>query len=618
MNENTKMRPISLLAAAILALFMLWMAPPAPAAEPAPAPSFSLHGTPKYAPGFDHFDYTDPTAPKGGNVVLAAIGTFDSLNPFILKGTPAAGMALTFDTLMTESLDEPTTSYGLIAETLEVPEDRSWTIFNINPKARFSDGTQVTAADVAWTFTTLLKEGAPTFATYYQGVEKTEILSPNRIKFTFKPGDNRELPSILGQLPVLSKAYFSKAIFNQTSFDAPLGSGPYKVLKINAGKSITLQRNPDYWGKDLPVNRGRYNFETIRYDYYRDPSIAVEALKGGAFDWRYENSAKNWATEYDNLPAVQQHQLVKETIQAQRLTPMQGYVFNIRKPIFADRRVREALGYAFDFEWSNRTLFYGAYTRSRSYFENTELAATGLPSPAELKILEKLRGKIPDEIFTKEYQPPKTDGSGNIRASLGAALKLLADAGWTVKDNRLVDKNGTAMEFEILLDEPAFERVTLPFVENLKRLGITARVRTIDPAQYQHRLADFDFDMTVHIFAATLSPGNEQSELWGSASADISGSQNVIGIKDPAIDTLVSEVISAPDWDTLVARSRALDRVLQWGFYVIPQFHSQTYNLVYWNMFGHPKVGAKYSIAFDSWWYDAAKAATVTMRSRSE
>jgi microcin C transport system substrate-binding protein len=608
-------RPARRCLAVMLALGAALMeAASAGAADPAPQPSFSLHGTPKYGPNFDHFDYTDPSAPKGGDVVMSAIGTFDSLNPFILKGTPSAAVALTIDTLMTEALDEPTTSYGLIAETLEVPEDRSWVIYNINPKARFSDGSAVTAEDVAWTFTTLVKEGAPSYRTYYAGVAKVEVLSPARVKFTVKPGDNREIPSILGQMPVLSKAYYTSHVFDQTSFDPPLGSGPYKVVKVDAGKSITLQRNPNYWAKDLPVSRGRFNFETIRYDYYRDPTIAVQALKGGAFDWRLENSAKNWATEYDNLPAFQQGQLVKETLKAARLTPMQGFTFNVRKPQFADRRVREALGYAFDFEWSNRTLFYGLYTRSRSYFENTELEAKGLPSPAELKILEPLRGKIPDEVFTKEYQPPKTDGSGNLRASLGAALKLLAEAGWTVKDNRLVDKNGTPMEFEVLLDDPAFERITLPFVENLKRLGVTARVRTIDPAQYQHRVDDFDFDMIVNLFPATLSPGNEQSEAWGSASADAKGSSNVVGVKDPAIDALVSQVIAAPDWDSLVARSRALDRVLQWNFFVVPHFNLKEYWAVYWNMFGHPKVNPKYSVAFDSWWVDKDKAAKLTMR----
>jgi microcin C transport system substrate-binding protein len=457
-----------------------------------------------------------------------------------------------------------------------------------------------------------VKEGQPTYRTYYAGVEKVEVLSPARVKFTAKPGDNREIPSILGQMPVLSKAYYAAHPFNQTSYEAPLGSGPYKVLKIDPGKSITLERNPDYWAKDLPVARGRFNFGTIRYDYYRDPTIAVAALKGGAFDWRLENSAKNWATEYDNLPATQQGQLVKETLKASRLTPMQGFIFNLRKPQFADRRVREALGYAFDFEWSNRTLFYGLYSRSRSYFGNTELEAKGLPSPEELKILEPLRGKIPDEVFTKEYQPPKTDGSGNMRAGLAAALKLLAEAGWTVKNNRLVDKNGRPMEFEVLLDEPSFERITLPFVENLKRLGVVAHVRTIDPAQYQHRVDDFDYDMIVNLFPATLSPGNEQREIWGSESAEEKGSYNVVGVKDAAIDQLVSQVIAAPDWDNLVARSRALDRVLQWNYFVVPHFHLQEFWAVYWNVFGHPKIGAKYSVAFDAWWVDKDKAAKIS------
>jgi microcin C transport system substrate-binding protein len=612
MSANNKTKPAWLLAA-ILSLTAL-LPLPAGAADPAPQPSFSLHGTAKYGADFDHFDYADPKAPKGGDVVLSAIGTFDSLNPFILKGTPSPAVALTFDTLMTESLDEASTAYGLIAESLEVPEDKSWVIYNINPKARFADGSAVTAADVAWTFDTLMKEGAPNYRAYYNAVDKAEVLSPTRVKFSFKPGDNNELPLILGQLPVLSKAYYATHTFNQTTFDAPLGSGPYKVLKTDPGKSITLQRNPDYWGKDLPVNRGRFNFGTIRYDYYRDPTIAVAALKGGAFDWYLENSSKNWATEYDDFPAVKQGDLVKEEIKSERPTGLQGFAYNIRRPVFQDPKVREALAYAFDFEWSNRTLFYGAYKRTRSYFENSPLAATGLPSPEELKILEPFRGKIPEEVFTKEYQPPKTDGSGNIRANLGAALKLLTAAGWTVKNNRLVDKNGTPMQFEILLDEPAFERVTLPFVENLKRLGIAARVRTIDPAQYQHRLDQFDFDMIVNVFPESLSPGNEQRDFWGSASADTTGGQNLIGIKDPVIDKLVDELIAAPNWDSLVAHTRALDRVLQWRFYTIPQFYSQSFRLVYWNMFGHPAASPKYSIDIQAWWVDPAKAANVNQR----
>jgi microcin C transport system substrate-binding protein len=580
---------------------------------PAPQPSFAIRGEPKYQPGFDHFDYVDPAAPKGGSIVLGTVGTFDSLNPFILKGTPPASMGYTYDTLMAPSLDEPATNYGLVAETMQVPEDRSWVIFNIDPKARFSDGSPITAADVAWTFTTLIKEGSPSFASYYQSVAQVEIVSPAAVKFTFKPGDNRELPSILGQLPVLSKDYYSKVPFNQTSFDPPVYSGPYKVAKIDGGKSITLQRDRNYWGKDLPANRGRYNFDTIRTDYYRDFSVAIEALKAGAFDWWSENSAKNWATAYDT-PAVQQGQLVKQAIPSEMPTGLQGFVYNIRKPIFGDRRVREALAYAYDFEWGNRTLSYGLFTRTRSYFSNSPMEATGLPSPAELQILEPFRGKIPDEVFTREYQPPKTDGSGTIRANLATALKLLADSGWSVKNNVLVDKSGRPFEFELLLQDASYERLALPFAENLKRLGINAKVRTIDPAQYQHRLESFDFDMTISAFAESPSPGNEQRDFWSSASADTQGGMNLVGIKDPVVDQLVAQLIAAPDWDSLVARTRALDRVLQWGFYTIPQFHTRDTWLVYWNMFGRPQTNPAYAVAFDAWWVDPAKLAALTLR----
>ncbi|MGO8865332.1 MAG: extracellular solute-binding protein [Alphaproteobacteria bacterium] len=575
-------------------------------------PGIAMHGDVKYKPGFTHFDYTDPAAPKGGEVREAAIGTYDSLNPFILKGVPAAGIGLTFDTLMVSSQDEAFSEYGLVAETIEVPKDRSWTIFTLRPEARFQDGSPITADDVVWTFDTLKAKGHPSYAAYYHSVVKAEKLGERKVKFSFAPGDNRELPLILGQLPVLSKKYYESHDFEKTALEAPLGSGPYKVAATDPGRSITLERVKDYWGKDLPVNKGRYNFDRIRIDYYRDDNVSLEAFKAGDYDFRQENSSKSWATGYD-APAVRDGRIKKEEIPNEEPQGMQGYVYNIRRDVFKDARVRSALAYAFDFEWSNKTLFYGQYARTESYFSNSELASRGLPSADELKVLEPLKGQIPDEVFTKQYEAPKTDGSGNIRPNLAIALKLLEAAGWTVKDGKMVDpKSGQPLSFEILLDEPAFERITEPFVQNLRRLGVDARIRTVDTAQYKNRLDNFDFDVIVGTFGESLSPGNEQRDYWGSESADIPGGANLIGIKDKAIDRLVDLVISAPDREALVTRTHALDRVLLWHYYVIPHWHITYFRVGFWDKFGRPKISPKYALGFiDDWWVDPAKAAAL-------
>ena len=575
-------------------------------------PGIAMHGDVKYKPGFTHFDYTDPAAPKGGEVREAAIGTYDSLNPFILKGVPAAGIGLTFDTLMVSSQDEAFSEYGLVAETIEVPKDRSWTIFTLRPEARFQDGSPITADDVVWTFDTLKAKGHPSYAAYYHSVVKAEKLGERKVKFSFAPGDNRELPLILGQLPVLSKKYYESHDFEKTTLEAPLGSGPYKVAATDPGRSITLERVKDYWGKDLPVNKGRYNFDRIRIDYYRDDNVSLEAFKAGDYDFRQENSSKSWATGYD-APAVRDGRIKKEEIPNEEPQGMQGYVYNIRRDVFKDARVRSALAYAFDFEWSNKTLFYGQYARTESYFSNSELASRGLPSADELKVLEPLKGQIPDEVFTKQYEAPKTDGSGNIRPNLAIALKLLEAAGWTVKDGKMVDpKSGQPLSFEILLDEPAFERITEPFVQNLRRLGVDAHIRTVDTAQYKNRLDNFDFDVIVGTFGESLSPGNEQRDYWGSESADIPGGANLIGIKDKAIDRLVDLVISAPDREALVTRTHALDRVLLWHYYVIPHWHITYFRVGFWDKFGRPKISPKYALGFiDDWWVDPAKAAAL-------
>ena len=595
----------------ILALLLLLAVPAARAADTAgPAHGIAMHGDLKYGPGFTHFDYVNPDAPKGGELRLYALGTFDSFNPFIIKGNPDDGSGRIYDTLLTSSADEPFREYGLLAESVETPPDRSWVIFRLRKEARWHDGQPVTADDVLWSYEALRSKGQPFYRAYYANVDKAEKLDERTVKFTFKPGENRELPLIMGQLTVLPKHYWASREFDATTLDPPLGSGPYRIGTFEAGRWSSYERVPDYWGKDLAVNRGRHNFDRVRYDYYQNMTVALEALKAGAYDLRVEASSKDWATAYD-APAVRDGRLVKGEFPHARPAGMQGYAFNMRRPLFQDRRVRQAIGYALDFEWANRALFYGQYTRSRSYFGNSELAANGIPQGAELAVLEPLRDKLPPEVFAQEYQPPVTDGSGNMRENLRQAYDLLKAAGWTVdpKTKKLVNAQGQPFEFEILLIDPAYERITLPFAKNLERLGVTARVRTVDTAQYKKRVDDFDFDMVIWAWPQTLSPGNEQRSYWSSAYADQPGNPNVIGLKDPVIDALVEQVIAAPDRANLVARVHALDRALQWGFYVVPNWYIGYDRIAYWDKFGRPEVIPAQGVQLDAWWYDPAKAA---------
>jgi microcin C transport system substrate-binding protein len=577
----------------------------------------AMHGDLKYGPDFKHFDYVNPAAPKGGELKQGTVGTFDSFNAFIIKGNPVAGIGQIYDTLLTPSADEPFSEYGLLAEKVETPADRSWVAFTLRPNARWHDGKPITVDDVIWSFETLRDKGAPFFRAYYHNVDKVETTGERTVKFTFKPGENRELPLILGQFPVFPKHWWATRDFDTTSLEIPLGSGPYKVESFEPGRYVVYARVPDYWGKDLPVNVGRNNFDRSRIDYYRDPTVALEAFKAGEFDFEIEQSAKAWATAYD-FPALKNGLVKKEEIANDRPVGMQAFAFNTRRPMFKDARVREALGYLFDFEWSNRTLFYGQYTRTRSYFDNSELAATGLPSEAELAVLAPYRGRVPEKVFTTEYNPPKTDGSGNIRDNLRAAARLLGEAGWVVdeKTRKLTNKDtGQEMQFEILLDNPLFERIVLPFVKNLERLGITATVRTVDTAQYQRRTDEFDFDMIIpRPWAQSLSPGNEQRDYWTSAYADKPGSRNLIGIKDPVVDALVEAVIAAPDRPSLVARVRALDRVLQWGQWVIPQWHISYDRVAYWDKLARPAVTPAQGVQLDAWWVDPQKAAALEAR----
>ena len=596
----------------VASLALVVLSPPSQAQTPPAGPQhgLSLFGDLKYKPDFPHFDYVNPDAPKGGTVKFSAIGTFNTLNPFQLIGDKDGAEGQIFDTLMTPAADEPSSSYGLIAESVEVAPDRGSVTYTLRPEAKFQDGSKITPDDVVWTFDTLKAKGHPHYRLYYADVLKAETVGDRGVKFTFRNGDNRELPSIVGELPVLSKAYWSKIDFDKPLIEPPLSSGPYKVQSFEMGRSITYQRDPNYWGKNLPVNRGRFNFDTIRYDYYRDASIALEAFKAGQYDFRRENVAKNWATGYDG-PALSAGLIKKEEIPNQVPQGMQGFAFNTRKPLFQDPRVRDALTQLFDFEWANKNLFYGAYTRSRSYFSNSDLAETGTPSADELKLLEPFKGQIPDEVFTQQYDPPKTDGSGDVRNNLRVALKLLGDAGWSLKGGKMVNAHGQPFQFEFLLVQPEFERVVLPFAQNLNRLGITMNVRTIDPAQYENRMRDFDYDMTVVALGESLSPGNEQRDYWASASADEPGGQNYMGVKSKAVDTLVDDIINAPDRARLVTATHALDRVLSWSHYLIPNWYLANYRVAVWDKFARPKIAPLYDLAVDTWWVVPQRAQDV-------
>jgi len=581
------------------------------------AHAIAMHGEPKYPDSFQYVDYANPDAPKGGKVILSSTGSYDSFNPFILKGTAAAGIGNLYETLTTGSSDEAFTEYGLIAKTIEWPDDRSWVAFTIREEAVWHDGKKISPEDVIWTFNTLMEKGHPFYKYYYSDVVEVIQENDNKVRFNFKGNTNLELPLIVGQLPVLPKHYWANKNFEETSMDIPIGSGPYKIKRFDAGRTITYELDPDYWGKNIPIKKGTENFGVIQYEYYKDRSIEREAFKSGGIDLFSENTSKDWATSYDT-PAVQNGLIKKELIEHQNPQGMQGFAFNTRKEIFEDKRVREALSYAFDFEWTNKNLFYNAYKRTNSFFENSELASSGVPSGGELDLLNDYRELLPQKLFQEEYNPPKTDGSGFMRKELQEATKLLQDAGWELQEGKLINKkSGSKFEFELLLVSPAFERIVLPFKDNLAKLGIDVSVRTIDSAQYQNRLDGFDFDMIVSTFSQSLSPGNEQRNFWGSDAAKTNGSRNIIGISNEVIDSLIEKVISAKDREDLIVTTQALDRVLLWNHYVIPQWHISAYRTLYWDIFDKPSVRPKYSLGTNTWWVDADKASTIDQRKKS-
>ncbi len=577
----------------------------------------------KYPADFTHFEYANPEAIKGGDVVLAAVGTFDSLNPFVIKGDPAAGLSyvhssLLYATLLAHSYDEPISAYGYIAESVEVAPDRISVTFTLRKQATFHDGSPITPEDVVFTFNIMKEKGQPFYRTYYREIIKAEKVDDHQVKFTFASSKNRELPVIIGEMPILSQQYYQTHEFSASSLEMPLGNGPYKIEAVDAGKSLTYSRVKNWWGENLPVNKGRYNFDLITYLYFRDATVAFEAFKAGEVDFRLENSSKNWSSGYD-FPALNHGFAKKLVVENSTNQGMQAFVFNARRPVFQDKKVRQAVALAFDFEWANDNLFYSLYERTNSFFENSELAAHGLPQGEELQILEQYKDRLPAALFTQEFRMPVNDKPGAIREQLKQARNLLETAGWVIKDQKRVHSVSKApLQFEILIADPTFVRVISGFVRNLKQLGIGARVRVVDSAQYIGRVNDFDFDIIVGGMGQSESPGNEQLEFWGSRAAAAKGSQNYAGIKNPIVDNLIELVIDAPNRASLVQRVRALDRVLLWEYYVVPLYYNAKYWLAIWDKFDRPAIAPKYVFDFNSWWIDPKLEARLIIKDETQ
>jgi len=591
--------------------------PRAEAADVVEHHGLSLFGDLKYGPDFKYFDYVNPQAPKGGELRMSAIGSFDSFNAFIVKGVTSRGLNSLYDTLLGTSLDEAGTEYGLVAASVSYPPDYSSATFSLRKEARFHDGQPITPDDVVWTFEKL-KASHPFYNAYYADVQRAEKLGANKVRFTFSGPGNRELPLIVGQLPVLPKHYWTgkdengkPRDFSQTTLEPPLGSGPYRIASFVAGRTVILERVKDYWAKDLPINVGSYNFDRIRYEYYGTPIAAFQAFTAGQIDWWMESSAKNWATAY-NIPPVRDGRIIRDPIETLNPQPMQGFVFNLRRAKFQDVRVREAFNWALDFEWQNKNIFYDQYKRTSSYFENSELASSGVPQGAELALLKPFADQLPPELFTTPYKNPVTDGSGNNRANLRKAVELLREAGWTVQDGKLKNAEGEIFTLEFLLDNEQFQRVVAPYKQSLERLGMQVSVRLIDSdgAQYQTRLANRDYDIIIGGFGQSLSPGNEQREFWGCDAAKREGSRNTAGICDPVVEALIEKVIFAKNREELITATHALDRVLLWRAYLVPQWHSPAIRMAYWRGLAHPKPLPAYSSGFpDIWWREAATPA---------
>lgn len=585
-------------------LLALTLFAPACPLHAGPVHGIAMHGQPKQPADFSHFSYVNPQAPKGGRLTLSSFGSFDSLNPLIVKGEPAAGIReYVYETLMARGLDEPFTLYGLIAETIEVPDDRSWITFNLNPKAHFSDGAPVTAEDVLFSFELLKEKGRPNHRTYYRKVAKAERLSEHAVRFTFDNSGDREMPLILGLLPVLPKHLIDPQTFDSTSLKAPVGSGPYRVGRVDAGRSISYERDTNYWGKDLPVNRGRFNFDEIRFDYFREASVMFEAFKTGQVDLWLEEDPRRWASGYD-FPAVADGRVVKGTFDIGLPAGMTALVFNTRRGVFADPRVREALILLFDFEWINRTLYAGLFKRTQSYFERSILASAGRPADSiERQLLAPYAGYVKPEIMEGRYELPASRGSGSNRKNQSEAFRLLTEAGYELKGGRLVSKTtGAPLTFEILAASTAQEALLLSFARDVERLGIRAKLRVVDSAQYQARLINYDYDMIQNTWVSSLSPGNEQLFRWSAAAADTPGTYNYAGVKNPAADAMIQALLAAKSEEDFVSSVRALDRVLLSGDYVIPLFYTPKQWVAYWKRLEFPEVTPLFGYNVDSWW----------------
>jgi len=594
------------------------------AGEPAWRHALSLFGDIRYPPDFKRFDYVNPDAPKGGVARMISIGTFDNFNIAVagVKGSLAPAAALIYEDLMTRSQDEVATEYGLLAEAASHPDDFGWVIYRLRKEAHWHDGQPVTPEDVIFSIEAL-KKNSPMYGSYYRHVVKYEKIGERDIKFTFDAPGNRELPTIVGELPVLPKHYWEgtdsqgrKRDISATTLEPPLGSGPYRIKEFVAGRSVVLERVKDYWGTKLPVRIGENNFDELRFEFFRDNTVALEAFKADQADWIVENSAKQWATAYD-FPAVNEKRVVREEFPINDTGRMQGFVLNLRRDQFKDARLRRAFNYAYDFEEMNKQLFYGQYKRINSYFEGTELASTGLPEGQELEILQTVRDKVPAEVFTTRYQNPVGGNPEAVRANLRESMRLLKEAGYEIRDRKLVDAAGKPVSVEILVQDPSNERIALFYKPSLERIGVTTSIRVVDDAQYENRLRSFDFDIITDLWGQSLSPGNEQREFWGSQTADQPGSRNTIGIKNPAIDALIDKVIFAKDRANLVAATKALDRVLLWNFYVVPQFTYGFSRYARWDRFSHADPLPKYGRSGlpTLWWYDADKAARIGKRS---
>ena len=594
------------------------------ASEPAWRHALSLFGEVKYPPDFKRFDYVNPEAPKGGITRMISIGTFDNFNIAVsgVKGSIAPAVGQIYETLMARSQDEVATEYGLLAEAASHPDDFAWVIYRLRKEARWHDGRPVTPEDVIFSFEAL-KKNSPMYASYYRHVTKAEKVAERDIKFTFDAPGNRELPHIVGELTVMPKHYWEgndsegrKRDISATTLEPPLGSGPYRIGDFVAGRTVKLVRVKDYWGTALPTQVGQNNFDELRFEFFRDNSVALEAFKADQVDWIAENSAKQWATAYD-FPAMAEKRTIKEEFPVNDIGRMQAFVLNLRREQFKDVRLRRAFNFAFDFEEMNKQLFFGQYTRINSYFYGTELASSGLPEGEELAILETVRDKVPPEVFTMPYQNPVGGNSEAVRSNLRESLRLLKEAGYEIKDHKLVDAAGKPITVEILVQEPAYERIALFYKPSLERLGVTTSIRIVDSAQYENRERSFDYDMIFDTWGESLSPGNEQREYWGSQAADVSGSRNTAGIKNPAVDSLIDRVIFAKSRSELLAATKALDRVLLWNFYVVPQYSYPFSRYARWDRFSHAEPLPKYANSGlpSLWWFDAEKAARIGKRS---